>query len=643
MSIGSLVVRIGADISGIQRDAKRGADSLGGMEKAARTLGFALKALVVGAAAKEMASLVSSAMDAIDTSAKLSRQLGGTINGLKGLQLAASDAGVDSGMLSTAMQKLNVKLGEAARKGAGPAYDALQRLGLSAQSLSAMDLDERMATIADAMRDAGLSSQGVSDSLANLGIRQTEVTRLMQGGGDAIRAATKAIDAMGLALSEVDAAKVEAANDAISRMKMGTQAFTQQLAVALAPVLQSVADEIVGMAVDTDSVKTAMEGFVTYTTKGFGVVADGVHAFELGVKAVSGTSYMLNASMAQVIADIGRGLFNLAQDTVVNVNTIIDTLNEIPGVSIPLIADLAEPELLHEMEANAKAMAKIADDVAEKYRLLTLEKWPSDKIEAWLARVREAATQAAETVVRERAKMTLEVPGGGAGGADDTKAADDLRKKLQQQLDVLREHAMSAEELENAHYEESLSQLNASLDAKLLSLAEYGDIAEELESKHLDALNKIREQGAKRGQDITVGAVAGGAKQITGMLLGMTAEAAKHSRRMFDIHKGLAIADAALSAAQGVATTLGSYQYPLNLIMAAAHAAVAGVQIGVIASQQYSGGGGGGVQSRGRGTFVRRRPRTTPFLGRFRGRWHGRRGRRVGRRESTSVPPTQRR
>ena len=108
MSLGSLIVKIGADISALRSDTASATKSLSALEGAATSLGGIMKALGVAAAATGLASMVRSSLEAIDSAAKLSRQLGGTIDGLKGLQLAATDAGVDSGTLTGAMERLNI-------------------------------------------------------------------------------------------------------------------------------------------------------------------------------------------------------------------------------------------------------------------------------------------------------------------------------------------------------------------------------------------------------------------------------------------------------------------------------------------------------------------------------------------------------
>src|SRR5699024_4130241 len=106
--------------------------------------------------------------------AKLARQLDSTIGGLRGLQLAANDAGVETGVINSAMERFSARLGEAIR-GTGQAREALDRLGLSAAELAGTDVDERVALIADRVQALGLSGAETADVLRQFGIRTREI------------------------------------------------------------------------------------------------------------------------------------------------------------------------------------------------------------------------------------------------------------------------------------------------------------------------------------------------------------------------------------------------------------------------------------------------------------------------------------
>ena len=80
------------------------------------------------------------------------------------------------------------------------------------------------------------------------------------------------------------------------------------------------------------------------------------------------------------------------------------------------------------------------------------------------------------------------------------------------------------------------------------------------------------------------------AKTVFGELANITAGVAKENRAMFEINKVSGIANAIISAHEGISKTLSAYPYPLNIGMAAAHAAAAFAQVNAIRSQSFSSG-----------------------------------------------------
>src|SRR5690606_21207098 len=111
------------------------------------------------------------------------------------------------------------------------ASKALKRLGLDAGQLAAMDVDARIAAIADRMVELGYSTQQAADTLRKLGVESGAVVNLMLDGGDAIRRWRADVEAFGLSVSAVDASKIEAANDAMAKVGLVMEAVGNRIAV----------------------------------------------------------------------------------------------------------------------------------------------------------------------------------------------------------------------------------------------------------------------------------------------------------------------------------------------------------------------------------------------------------------------------
>ncbi len=239
-NIGNLKVSIGADTKDLSRGIGRAKALMGSLSRAAKVSGVAAGA-AFAAASVGLVAMTKGGLEAVDAQAKMARSVDGSIDGLRALQIAGSDAGVAVGEMNGAVQMMGKRLAEAAREGSGPAHDALKMLGLDARELMKMDVDERFGAIADKINEMGLSAQDAAGVMREFGVRSNEVSLALLQGSGAIRAARGEVSKFGLSMSGEMAAGVEAANDAMSRISFVFEGMRNQLAVGLAPVLHNLA------------------------------------------------------------------------------------------------------------------------------------------------------------------------------------------------------------------------------------------------------------------------------------------------------------------------------------------------------------------------------------------------------------------
>jgi hypothetical protein len=153
-------------------------------------------------------------LKAVDANAKLARSLDGTVDGLQALQIAASDAGIQG--LESSLTRLNRNLGAAAM-GAGPAAKTVEALGINLKEIQRLDVDQKIAYIGQRIQEAGVSSQEAARHLQRLGFDQAQALALFRDGGASVQAYREEVQKLGLSVSEIDAAKIEQANDRFSR------------------------------------------------------------------------------------------------------------------------------------------------------------------------------------------------------------------------------------------------------------------------------------------------------------------------------------------------------------------------------------------------------------------------------------------
>ena len=233
--IGALRANLGLDSAQFERGAKRSKSASDQLKANLKKMGLA--AAAAGAALAAMAQRGAAEVDRL---AKAGRRIDTTVTGMRALELAAGEAGVSVGSLTDAVQNLDREVASGSRGAAA----AMERLGLAAQDLQGLEADQKLALIADRVKEMGLSTGEASKLLQEFGIRNRDMVLLLMQGGDALRAARNDIQDYGLALSQVDAAAIENANDQIGRLRLVTDFLAQNLARVLIPAFGRLAERI---------------------------------------------------------------------------------------------------------------------------------------------------------------------------------------------------------------------------------------------------------------------------------------------------------------------------------------------------------------------------------------------------------------
>jgi len=207
---------------------------IGGTTRTLRRLAGA--ALAVGGVAG-FGYMIKQQMAAIDTTAKLSDRLGMTIEALVGLQHGAKIAGVDTETLNKSLEMFSRRLGEV-DMGVGQAKYALDKLGLNYKALIDKSPDAAIGIVADQINS--LRTQAEKAAAANylFGRSGQKLLNLFEKGSTGIRELRAEAVKLGLAFDRIDAAKVEAANDALTRVKALFTGLFRQATIELAPDLR---------------------------------------------------------------------------------------------------------------------------------------------------------------------------------------------------------------------------------------------------------------------------------------------------------------------------------------------------------------------------------------------------------------------
>jgi len=338
---------------------------------------FSMQSALVGTVgAAGFGALIKSSINAGDELAKTADKLGVTTTALAGLRHAAELTGVSTGTMDMAMQRFTRRAAEAAQ-GTGEAKGALRELGINAEDLVKLPLDQQMSVVADSMAGVEKQSDKVRLAMKLFDSEGVALVNTLGGGSEALEKMTSEAEQLGVTLSRTDTAQMEAANDALTRLKAVFTGLTNQLSLAFAPIITFVADGLRQAALDSTAFGNIGQKVAGALVKAFGFVRNIVHGLQivfLGAKL----------GVLQFANMIGDKLIPYLDGFIKFYNAIAKL---VPGLSE---VTKSGAEIMGNMPASIEATK------AEIARLMEMN--PGDALVAEMTKFIVANRQAAETV-----------------------------------------------------------------------------------------------------------------------------------------------------------------------------------------------------------------------------------------------------
>lgn len=253
--VGALRVSLGLDsaqftagLTAAQRNMKQVGDRMKAVGATIATAGIGI-AVAAGAA---FVKLGFDALKAADDIGDAAARLGVTAEAFQKLEIAATSAGAAPGLMTEAMDKLNVGLGAFMQTGGGPAAEAFKQLGLSAQIASG-----EIATADQAFYAAAKALEGIANPAEKARLSAqlfgraagADMLEVLAPGEAALRGYGEAAAQSGRIMSAEMVEKLSAAKLTIDTT---SQAFMQMAQVM-------VGDLIVGSMTFLDTLKPMIE------------------------------------------------------------------------------------------------------------------------------------------------------------------------------------------------------------------------------------------------------------------------------------------------------------------------------------------------------------------------------------------------
>lgn len=412
-SVERLLVRIDATSEQLRRELKVADQAVGNADtsigqrlskmqkrfndtaKVAAKFGAAAAAAGVAITTK----LVSAGLESVDSLAKVSARLGIATEDLAALRFAAEQTGVSTQTLDMALQRMTRRVAEAAQ-GTGEAQGALKELGLSAEALNELAPDQTFRAITDAMEGVGNQSDRVRLAMKLFDSEGVSLVQTMQGGTAALDEFARQAEIAGLTISQFDAAKVEAANDAFNRVGKQVQGLGQQLAVRFAPILEAIADRFFGIGEEAGGMGNVASKVFNAIIKGAGMVGDAIRAMSV---AWNGMQLVFQYAARMVL----QGLDNLVKNAITLWNKLpwtdeVSVENMFGGFLATMDAQIAESkskiDALLSKPLPSQAIEEWADVHTRSFQAAAIE---VGKLDASTADLAITTNEAAESLAED--------------------------------------------------------------------------------------------------------------------------------------------------------------------------------------------------------------------------------------------------
>jgi hypothetical protein len=190
---------------------------------------------------------VAEAANRIDALTDVAAGLGSSVGELQAFQFAMGEAGNVSAEKSIqSLQKLQKAVGEVATGGNAKAGEVFEKLGLDAAKLSMQGPVQQFEAVRQALGGIENVSERAATAQKIFGKSAADLIPVLLAQSGEFEASMNAAADLGAVVSEEGAAGIAAMNDAVGRVSLGFEGMANQVAVAVAPLVESIASTLAG-------------------------------------------------------------------------------------------------------------------------------------------------------------------------------------------------------------------------------------------------------------------------------------------------------------------------------------------------------------------------------------------------------------
>ena len=578
---------------------KKGAAGLGEADKSMKLLSSAAKigAAALAAAAVAMVKMTADAMKAADENAKLARKMGLTNHELAVLERAADLSGLSMGQLETSTRQLNRAMTDALDN-TGRSAEAFETLGISIEDVIDLPMEEQMVALGDAFE--GIESRAQRASLAQdlFGRSGMSMINLLEDARGTFERANDEVDRFGLALTEVESGAIERANDNIGTLKAAFGGLSQQMAATVAPAIERLTGNLIDLA----------EGFIKSRVELMEYMRAQERLNQAGEESATLedrlTVALRERSRAQhTINTMDSRTGDLVRER--NQATLAAAESEVRSIRDLILArDIAAAHAAGASEEEIEAIENTTDarTAQTEYYLnewlprvqalyASTEQGRREELEntlSWITKQIKAYSNYADMLEPIAANLREQLAS--MSPEDGPSEFEGREEMFTRQLEQLEEFLMSEEQLMQRSHERRIETVLQAMENMEITTSEAQRRIEALEQHHQDRLTEINRQAQQQRNQMAIMSSASIANNLVSFYSNATSATEKNERRLFEIRKNAATAQAFINTALGVTGALSSGR-PWAWAEAAAFAAAGAAQVRAIQAQSFGGGG----------------------------------------------------
>lgn len=577
-SSANIGITIGGDISPLKKSLKDAESSLGkftGMARGAAKDIAKISVAASAAAAGGLAAMYTATSRGAKEIANLSAIANVSVESMQRMGYAAGSVDISMEKLADILKDTNDKIGDFAATGGGPMADFFDeigpKVGLTIDNFKRLSGQEALQAYYNALERANLSQQDMTFYMESIASDSTALIPLLRDNGKQLKAMAREADELGLVMSGIDIAQIQAANKQFKRAQGVIKGAGQAISVELAPYVEATVEKFVEMSKQAGGFGPIVEESFSRAAKVIGFVADAVHGLKVAFKGVHVVAAGVGTGIVMVFNGVVQKIDDLLRTMIDGVNAVTDQLNKLPKIDI---GQIGYPEFGRAVQSVTDSSVANVKTLAKEFNDLAMQPLPSEGVEQFLATIKEKSKEAAEEVA-SIAQANFEQDKNESAPGEDPK------------IKALKEKYLTEEELLRQH-RETMATIGAEYDASQFeSEAQWQEMRAQALADHNNAMTRLRETEKLSAINI--------ASSLASSVMSL---AQGHSKKAFEISKKVAIASAVIDGykaatsawAAGMATG-GPFAPAVAAAYTAASLAKTGAQVKAIQSQSFNGGG----------------------------------------------------